>query len=469
MGLLDWLGDSLGSGSGQGDIISGGNPMQPAPPPTQPMFDQQGIQIGEEPRRHVPSLPTGAMPPQMSMDMAGDPLKTDLGGGMQGAGPQPYPQGTDPMTAGGPPPYPPGLDPMRAGGDPGSGPGLPFAPGTDPMTAGGTPGPGPGLPPPSLPPGIPVPAPRPQAAIPPNAAPATGVDPQAAIESYRRAGGTMMDPGRGDIGPPQAQTALGRALGLDPNREKSVFGAAAEGLKSVGENYKKPGLAALSGSAGSALEGGNKADDKLADQKDKALQRAIAAQREGNHAEYQKNYLQYQIAATKEKLALAKEKQASGTASVMNSPEQLYLRAVGATNQDGNLKIANNKVTEMRKQFGADSKEAKAATAEYEKLYKEVRDGHLKTLKVDPGQIKALENKPGFSDKTPYKDFPKDPAAAQKAFDALPEGAYFINPKDGRLLTKKGATAQAAVPGQQQSGLTPPLAPMPLDPNQEAA
>lgn len=458
MGLLDWLNEAMG---GSGDIVSGGNPMQPGPSPTMmnPLTGQ------DEPRRHVPSQPTQPMPPML---MTGDNVPPmDLESSM-GAGPPPgvmLPPGGDPMTAGQPPgAFPPAGDPMTAGNT--AAPSPPFPPGGDPMVAGGVPPGGPGLP---------RPAP---AALPPNAAPTAGAPPPPGPPMDIGSGINGVGPGMGVgtldqlRGSPQAHGIIGRALGIDANREAQIRGSLGAGLKAAGENSHKPGLAAFAGSAGAGIEGGKKADDTTIAQQDKYLQRAIQAKREGNHAEYQKNYLQYQIAATKEKLAVAKEKAATGSGSVMNSPEQLYLRAVGATNSDGNLKILNNAVTEARKQFGADSKQAQAATEAYEKRYKEVRDGHLSTLKVDPGQIKALEGKPGFSDKNPVKEFPKDPAAAQKAFDALPDGAYFINPKDGRLLTKKAAGGGgAANPAQsdQQSALTPPMPPMPLDPNQAEA
>jgi hypothetical protein len=278
-----------------------------------------------------------------------------------------------------------------------------------------------------------------------------------------------MDPGRGDIGgSPQARSFIGRALGLDPNTEKRLSGSLGAGLKAAGENSNKGKGAAFMGSAGSAIEGGDKADDKIYDQKDKYLQRAIAAKREGNHAEYQKNYLAYQIAATKEKLAQTKEKAASG--SVMNSPSQLYLRADAlAITANGALKSQYDKTAQ---QFGADSKEAKAALEAYNKGVEAEREAQYAKHGLDPKKAAEIGKQPGMSDKNPVKDFPKDPAAAQKAFDALPEGAYFVNPKDGRLLRKKAANgAGAANPAQgpQQSALMPPMPPMPLDPNQEAA
>jgi hypothetical protein len=292
--------------------------------------------------------------------------------------------------------------------------------------------------------------------------PGPPMDMAGVVDSYRKAGGNFAPPGgeRGQQGSP-----LGRALGLDPNTMERMRGTLGASLKAVGENAHKPGLAAFAGSFGAGMEGGKKADDTTTAQQDKYLQRAIAAKREGNQEKYQTNYLRYQIEATKAKLAASTAK-ASGKDSVMNSPEQLYLRGVGATNADGELKILAAKAREAEKLGSPEEK--KAAMDAYNKRRQEVLDGHLGRLGVDPGKVKGLESKPGFSDKNPVKDFPKDPAAAQKAFDALPEGAYFVNPKDGRLLIKKGMTP--AQP-QQTSALEPPMAPMPMDPyaNSEAA
>lgn len=438
MGLLDWLTSDLGglgAGGGMGELpgapMGGGSP--PGMPPVQMTGEDMkppGFNFGQMPIRPpeaegMPAPPAGAMMPPPDPMADGMSLPPNLG----------------------PPPMPPGLDPMAGTGSGNNG----------------------GLPPPPLPQPRPVEAAGP-AALPPNAAPTGGsgmppappMDLAGVVNSARSGGGS------------QAQTIIGRALGLDGNRESQIRGSLGAGLKSVGENANKPGLAAFAGSLGSGIEGGKKADDTTTAQQDKYLQRAIQAKREGNTAEYQKNYLRYQIEATKAKLEAAKEK-ATGAGSVMNSPEQLYLRAIGATNQDGGLKILANKVREAQK-LGPDSKEAKAAQAEYDTAFKQVRDQHLGTLGVDPSKIKGLESKPGFSDKNPVKDFPKDPSAAQKAFDALPPGAYFVNPKDGRLLRKKDAGgAQGANPAQPQqvSALEPPMPPMPMDPNdplnQEAA
>ena len=54
----------------------------------------------------------------------------------------------------------------------------------------------------------------------------------------------------------------------------------------------------------------------------------------------------------------------------------------------------------------------------------------------------------------------------QEKFDKLPPGSYFINPKDGQILVKKGTaapTAGGAGAPAPQSGMTPGATP-PLPP-----
>jgi hypothetical protein len=452
MGLLSWLTEGIGDLSGgsmpPGMFDGGIGPQGPGDiaPPQRPMPPVQ--MTGED--TNAPNFNMGQMPirpPEadgMPAPPAGASMQPDpMADGMSlppGLGKPGLPMGTDPMTAGGLIPNGPGLAPQPP----------PMA--RPPMDA---------APPSGQPPGLMMRPGLNRRSTEPVPAAMTPAEGNSIYDSYKAAGGggPVNIVGAGGGGP-QAQTALGRALGLDANRESQIRGGLAAGLKSVGDSAGKSPMQAITSSAGATLEGGKKADDKTTEQQDKYLARAIAAKREGNTAEYNKNYLRYQIESTKARLEASKEKAASGKGSVMNTPEQLYLRAIGATNQDAGIKASASKVREVQKQFGVDSKEAKAAMTEHEKMIGTVRDGHLSTLGVDPAKVKGIGEKPGFSDKNPVKDFPKDPAAAQKAFDELPDGAYFVNPKDGRLLIKRSQQPTAAAP-QQVSAMTPMMPPMP--------
>jgi hypothetical protein len=270
---------------------------------------------------------------------------------------------------------------------------------------------------------------------------------------------------------------LGRVLGLDANRASELGGSLASGLKSVGDNWNKPGLAAFSGSAGSALEGGNKAGEKNIEQQQKYLTQAIAATKAGDEKALS-------IASTRLKLAQAKaaedgdpeksaltvartreatararklDAEASGSkASVVNSPEQLYLRAIGATNSDGKLSLLKNAYIQASKDGQQDTPAAKAAKNAYETAYDETRDAHLKTLGVDPKIASKIGKQAGFSADNPI---PKEGLTKEK-FDQLPVGAYFVNPKDGRLLIKQPPAG--ANPPPAASSPTPAAPPVPV-------
>lgn len=426
MGLLDWLTEGLGA--------SGGSSMPPLPVadnlPTQPL---------------TPVQQTGAdmpLPPGGDPMTAGGPSPTGPGPGL------PFAPGTDPMTAGGPPPFPPGADPMTAGGTPGNGPGLPYAPGGDPMTAGG-------WAPPS-PPSPPLPAPKPSiagpAAIPPSAAPT---------------GGAGMPPGVSPpSGPPAdvpGQTWLGRALGIQPGQAGGIgrefASSLGKGFTAAAAGAHLPKGAAFMAGAGGALTGGEEARNHQDSIKDKYLARAIAFANAGN------------VGAANQALTELRKVQAKaiqdgtygvGKAGVANSQEQLYLRAEHATNEQMKAEAATLK--QMEKEYGVDSPQSKLARTAFEKKRQEIRDSHLSTLGIDPKSIKGITEKPGFTEQNPYKAFPKDPAAAQKAFDALPDGAYFTNPGTNEIRVKRakppgpGAamTPQVADPAQLAGAETTP-------------
>lgn len=350
----------------------------------------------------------------------------------------------------------PPMPPMQ---DPGSSPGMmsgapPMPPTPAPPTVGDAGPMSPSLPPPPPP-------------MPPAASEGSGGDmlPPAATAT---AGLLPPAPPLASSGP---QGMIGRALGLDRNAAKTISGSLASGLKSVGDNVHKPGLAAFAGSAGSALEGGNSADDKISDQQTKYLTQAIAAAKSGNESalnvartrlavaqakaaeEGDSGKTDLNVARTRLATAQARKLEDGGgttKASVVNSPEQLYLRAVGATNSDGKLSLLKNAYIQAAKDGQQDSPAAKAAKQAYEKAYDETRDGHLKTLGVDPKIASTIGKKPGFSADNPV---PKDGLTREK-FNALPVGAYFVNPADGRLLIKQ-PPAGATPPAAASSGTSP--------------
>jgi|SRR5882672_4620196 len=337
------------------------------------------------------------------------------------------------------------------------------------ITSAGAGGAGAGAPP------IPLPMPRPQTAaappptplMPPPGAPGPGT--ADAVASYQRAGGTFAPPGEQGGGPtvPSGNLSIiGRALGLDANRDKELRGSLATGLKSVGDNWNKPGLAAFAGTAGSAMGGGNAAQDKTIEQQQKYLTQAISAAKVGDERAANQ-------ALTKLRLAQADmtRQGKGGKDSVVNSDQQLYLRAQGITNQDQNLKILKSQYDKAAVEFGSNSPQAKAALEAHQKAYTDTLNGHLTTLGLDPKKAEKMGKQPGFSQDNPIG---KEKMNSQKAFNDLPPGSWFTNPKDGRVLQKPlaagGQPGGQAVPNQgTMPGLPPPVPQTQTDTAQQPA
>jgi hypothetical protein len=425
MGALDWLSDIIGGGGSAGDS---------GMPPMNPMGDMSGV--------GAPQMQGSVLaPPRPPVPPVGNPMGD---------------QGTDPRI--GTPPMPPGGDPMNgmgSGNNGGLSPQPPFPQGGDPMAGSGA-GNGPGLPP-----GMPVP-PVARSASPPLAPSQPPVPPTDLSAASR-----MMPPPP-DSGP-QAKSIIGRALGLDPNKEKEMFGSLAGGLNAAGNSKGKGKGQALFSGAGGALEGGNKAAKETTDEQDRYLQRKLAAGTAENTAANGQSTRDLNIARTQLALAQAKQAMTGGKESVVNSDQQLYLRAQGAAAQDGRLKALKTAADQASTQFGADSAQAKAAIKAHKEAYDATVEGHAKALGLDPGKIGKIGKQPGMSADNPV---PKD-GLTQEKFDKLASGSYFINPKDGQVLIKKGADPAATggnqpAPAQQQAApatqQTPPLPPIPPTP-----
>jgi hypothetical protein len=357
------------------------------------------------------------------------------------------------------PPVPnPNVTGIPPGGT-GSAPPLPPDPSTSDIAAGIPPG---GAPVPA--PGTPMPQPRPAMAnmppptppLPPNAAPPVSQGP-IPLPPQQSPMSPPLPPGGP---PPQAKGILGRAIGLDPNREAQLRGSLSAGLKSVGDNWNKPGLAALSGSAGSAIEGGKAADDKTTDQQDRFLGRQISSKNADTTALNSASTRTLNAARTKQALADAQTKMTGGKDSVLNSQQQLYLRGSAAANGDPAVKASAATLKQVEQQFGVDSKEAKQARDIHGQLIENTRKRVLGTLGVDEKAAAKLGKMPGMSQDNPV---PKE-GLDQKKFESLAPGSYFVNPKDGQVYIKKGTAAPAAganPAAAPQSQMTPAVPPTP--------
>jgi hypothetical protein len=272
-----------------------------------------------------------------------------------------------------------------------------------------------------------------------------------AVQSYQNAGGNFQPPANAT---PQAKGFLGRLLDMDPNAEAQMRGSLGAGLKSVGQNWNKPGLAAFAGSAGAGIEGGKTAADKTTEQQSKFLTQQQAANTSAST-------IGLNTAKAKEALANATDKMAGGKASVMNSQQQLYLRAMGLVNNDPEVKLAKSTYESALKETGdPESQQAKAAQKAHSDLVQAKIKAHLGALGLDPAMAERLGKMPGSTQDNPV---PKDGLSQQK-FDQLPVGAYFVNPKDGRVLIKAAPAGGAAPQGPQSPPQPPPAAGTPPTP-----
>jgi hypothetical protein len=245
-------------------------------------------------------------------------------------------------------------------------------------------------------------------------------------------------------GNPQAQGFLGRALGLDPNAEARLRGSLGAGLKAAGNSAGKSPMQALAGGAGAGIEGGKTAADKTADDQNKFLTQQT-------NANNSKSLTQLRQAQSEQALAAAKDKMTGGKNSVMNSQQQLYLRAMGLVNNDPEVKLAKSTYESALKETGdPNSDQAKAAQKAHADLVQAKVQAHLGALGLDPGLAAKLGKMPGSTQDNPV---PKD-GLTQEKFNQLPPGAYFVNPKDGRVLIKS-----APQPQQPQAGGGAPASP----------
>lgn len=399
MGLLDWLTDSVGS-----DMWGGSPPM----PPAQGLdSDVQKVPVRDISRAEFDGR---FSPPQV--DPATQPMPGGQGGPAQAFDPSmaamPGGQGG---PASGPSPVP--LPQQRP-------PGAPQMPPTDVSAASRQP--------PGQPPGQPM------------SLAAPGIDEQLPPQN-----------GGGTANQMLSQGILGRALGLSPQTSNRLGGALAAGLKSVGENYKKPGLAAMSGSAGAAMEGGIKREDTQYDQKLKSLQQAVSARAKDDEQGYKTGYLKY----LGQKLKSEQETAAAGgggRSGAWNKPDsQKFIDAMNAMNGDRRV-VASEKALEQAIKDG-DPKRIALLQAAHDKLNTQVRGEYLTGVGLDPKQIEANMKNPPGTQQNPLK------INSQSDFDRyVKPGQAYINPKDGKMYIRNGEGAGAPQGGT--SSATPDAAPM---------
>lgn len=292
-------------------------------------------------------------------------------------------------------------------------------------------------------PPVPLRQPRPAGAglpQPPTDLSAAGAAPGAPLNLAPPPGGMMAQSAMAQ--PPQqgaAASLLGRALGLSPERDRQVSSSLAAGLKSVGENYKKPGLAALAGSTGAAMEGGEKRTDKDTDQRTKLIQQAISAQAAGDRAGYLKSMMQINNL----KLQQAADPQAAAKAKGSMTDEQKAVKVLELLNNDIQLKGIKSTLATLQKQ--GTPAEIAAAQKKFDELYATKQKEFGERLRAG-SQYNPLTY-------TSADDLRKN---AQK-------GDIFRNPKDGKLYVydpgakassgQKASAADTATPSSPRAAM----------------
>lgn len=381
MGLLDWLTDGIGSSMGQDATGTGAMLPQTMPEPPMPSVQQTGADM-------PPPLPTGQSPlsfqwpefAQPPMPPGMNPMTSDIGAGMQGGGlPPPLPAAPSvPMPAPRPAEAPPRLA-MN-----------------DTLTR-------------SSAPGAPLPLSPAQAGN--------------AYSSYKAAGGggPVQIFGAEPGGAPGGGSFIGRALGLDANKERSMFGSLGAGLTAAGNSKGKSKGQAAFGGAGAALEGGQKAEDKAYDQRLKALGLDVKAKGQEDYTALGRDRLEL----SKQELKQNLDKMTGAGMTDAQKYLEAQRRAAADVDSRG-LLIRLKDGTLTPEQFKAESKA--------------IKDGHMKGLGLDPSKAAPGD----FTN--PHRLMP---GASRSDFDRdVQPGQAYINPKDGQVYVRKGgsptATAEAA-------------------------
>lgn len=266
-------------------------------------------------------------------------------------------------------------------------------------------------------------------------------------------GGGMPSPGTPSGAPPQTPAGpwLSGIFGSDPRRTAQMAGSLGAGLKSVGQNWNKPGLAAFAGSAGAAIEGGTGGDERQTKDEREAKQEALRNQQFRETQIH--NDQQYQTAQRRLDIA-----QQVGT---------VRSRADAWRNSDlGRLNMADqeigHRIESYRKEFGEDLKDPspknrKAAQQKQDEYEAKTRADVYKRYGVDPNKIDNLK-KLGTSYKTPFEPKSEDEFHAlvkpprpdpNNPGQMLP-GDYYKNPRNGRIYRRD---AEAPPPADAPGGI----------------
>jgi hypothetical protein len=265
------------------------------------------------------------------------------------------------------------------------------------------------------------------AALPPKSAPTQGVIPPGVRLPAETPTGVKDDPRLAGGGP-----FLNNLLGGDPRRTQQIAASLGAGLKSVGDNWNKPGLAAFAGSAGSALQGGQAGDAHYTEEAGKAVDRMQRAQHVGNEQAFRKAQDDY----WKGRLKLQQEQgTVSGRSAAYQMSPQWQLQQAD--------KFISDQVDQLRKlkqqEYNNGSKETRQRIEDEIKTKEDsVRERVYKARGIDPDKIDKIRTM-GLT-----KDNPHTPMTPDDFNVNVKPGEWFINPKDGAKYKRKSEAPPAA-------------------------
>jgi hypothetical protein len=253
------------------------------------------------------------------------------------------------------------------------------------------------------------------------------------------------------------QTWLGRAFGITPQQGQQVGAGLAAGLKSVGANWNKPGLAAFAGSAGSAMQGSQQRSDLQTKQATDYLNAAIKAKQNNDEAGYKQNYLNYLAAKLKADTDKAANPNAAGNKN--DSATQLYLSSQRLVQPD--VRAMNTELQQMRKD-GADPTAIAQRQQQLQAAIDQKLQNHYAALGIHPQTAAQIAQQPGNSEKNPI-DAAKTGITADNISKKLHRGQYYRNPSDGKIYQYEGPPKGKK--SQAVSGVpSAPTAPEPMNP-----
>lgn len=229
----------------------------------------------------------------------------------------------------------------------------------------------------------------------------------------------------------------------DPLWQKETMGSLAAGLKAVGQNWNKPGLAAAAGTAGAAMEGGQKAASSATEEKRKDTAQQLNEAKLNETSRRNDQLFQ----AAQDRLQKAQQ---VGT---------VQSRAQAWENSDlGKLQKANTEIlrqqSEIRKSYQDDLRAAanngQNGAEIRQQMQKEMDEAAQRTYKqygIDPNNVNKIQNRGTGSD-NPHK-----PTSWDEFNATVKPGQYYVNPSDGKVYQRKGAVPP---PADQGGGIQQP-------------